>query len=89
MSWGEFSLRLCRNSLPHVLEESREMAELFAVRRPEQSRIAACGVRVEIAGSEDGQMEYFNHYCVVVEVIESLGTVYTFDSSSAQFMNLE
>ncbi len=88
VTWPGFFLELHRSELPHVLEESEEIAQQFASGRPEQDRISRCDSRVEIAGGDDPGMDYFNDYCVVVGEIEGLGTVYTFDQGSAEFMNL-
>ena len=83
-----FSLRIHRNSLPEVLEESAEIAANFASGKPEQAAIARCGVRFEIDADDDPSMDFFNDYCLIVEAIEGLGRVYTFDQASAEFMNL-
>ena len=43
---------------------------------------------IEIAGEDDPAMDHFNDYCYVVEAIEKLGAIYTFDCVSGSFMNL-
>lgn len=82
VAWPSFSIKLHRNELPHVLEESQEIAQEFAARRPELERIGQCRARVEIVGDEDPGMDRFNDYCFIVDAIEKLGTVYTFDQGS-------
>ena len=88
VAWPEFFLELGLSTAPHVLEESQEIALEFAKGRPEQDKIGRCHTRVELAGADDPGMDYFNDYCYVVEAIEKLGTVYTFDQGSCEFMNL-
>ena len=86
LRWPDFVLEIHHSALPHVLEESREIAELAPASH--RSRIAACRARLEIGGSDDPGMEFFNDFCHVVGALEELGTVYTFDQGSGEFMNL-
>ena len=88
IAWPGFSIELGRSDLPHVLEESQEIAQEFASGKPQQNRIAQCRERIELAGDDDPAMDHFNDYCSVVEAIESLGIVYTFDQGTGEFMNL-
>lgn len=66
----DWDLYVTVNSSPHVVEESEEMAEMFANQRPDKDEIAACGKRLEISSEEDEDMDYFNDY---IEIIEQLG----------------
>ncbi len=88
VKWPNFGIEIHLSDLPHVLEESREIAERFAKGRTEQERISQCFTRVEITGDEDPGMEYFNDYCYIISAIENIGIVYTFDQGSLQFMNI-
>jgi hypothetical protein len=88
IAWPEFAFELYHTDAPHVLQESRQIASECAARRPERERIAQCRERVELWGGDDLEMDYFNDYCFIVQAIESLARVYTFDQGSGEFMNL-
>ena len=88
VKWQGFALDVNRNSHASVSTESLEMAAKFAAGRPERKRIAMSTERIEIAGTDDPGMDYFNDFCLVLEAIEELGPVYTFDLGSGEFMNL-
>jgi hypothetical protein len=88
ITWPGFSFEVHRSQLPHVLEESKEIASQFADVRTEQPRIAQCNSRIELVGDDDPDMKYFNDYCYIVGAIEKLGIAYTFDQGSGEFMNL-
>jgi len=88
ISWPQFTFELGLSKLPHVIEESKEIADQFAKGLPQQDLIAQCFSRVELVGDDDPEMQYFNDYCYIVEAIEKLGTVFTFDQGSCKFMNL-
>ena len=66
----DWDLSINRNSKPHVIEESREMADKFAGQRPDKNEIASSGVRLEVSTDDDDNMDYFNDY---LEIIEKLG----------------
>ncbi len=88
ISWPGFTLELYHAKEWHVIEESAEIAAKYAKGKSKAEAIASCKERLEISGDDDPAMEHFNDYCYAVEAIEKLGAVYTFDSSSAPFMNL-
>ena len=88
IKWPGFALVVNRNTRPTALAESVDIAARFAAGRPEQEKIALCSVRIEISGDNDPGMDYSNDFCLILEAIEELGIVYTFDSGSGQFMNL-
>lgn len=67
----EWECFINRNSQPSVLEESKDMAKIFASKRLDKDEIAASGVRLEILTEDDNEeMEFFNDY---VEIVEQLG----------------
>ena len=88
VQWPDFNLELHLSSLPHVLEESGEMAGFLPESSVHREGVSSCRTRIEISGADDPGMSYFNDFCYVIEAIENLGKVYTFDQGSAQFMNL-
>lgn len=88
IEWPDFHLAIHRSDLPHVVKESAEIAREFAEGRPQRDAISRCAARFEMAGTDDWDMAYFTDYCLVVEGLERLGTVYTFDQSAAGFTNL-
>ncbi|NNF27041.1 MAG: hypothetical protein HKN73_07475 [Gemmatimonadetes bacterium] len=88
LQWPDFHLSIVRNDMPHVAMESAEIAHQFASGQRQREAISKCVVRFEIAGGDDWEMKYFTDFCLVVEGLERLGTVYTFDQGSAEFTNL-
>jgi hypothetical protein len=87
LSWPGFGLDVAINSNPSVLEESMEMANNFAP-EPLRGRISKCSSRIEISGTDDPAMDYFNDFCFVLEAIEGMGQVYTFDPGTGEFTNV-
>jgi hypothetical protein len=88
VSWPDFTLAIDRNALPHVVVESAEMAELLDPDHESRARVALCRERFEVSGTSDFDMEHFDAFCFVIAAMEDMGTVYTFDSGSGEFMNL-
>ena len=86
LRWADYVLQVNRESLPHVLEESAEIAERYAVARSDRERIAQCTCRFSTHGEDDRDMVYFNDYLFVGEAIARLGRVYRFDPSSCEFL---
>src|SRR4051794_32204474 len=60
MSIDDWNLYVDLNSKPYVLEESKDLARIFAADRADKDEIAACGIRLEISADEDEDMNYFN-----------------------------
>lgn len=85
LEWPDFHLEVCLNAAPHVAEEALEMALLASQER--KSEIEACKSRLEVSGSNDPEMNYFNDFCLVLQALESLGNVHTFDQGSGEFLN--
>lgn len=88
LSWPEFTLFISRNNAEHVLQESAEMAEMLPSGHPLRGRVAACEARYDLSADKDKNMDHFNFYIFVVEAIEKLGSIYTFDPYAAKFMNI-
>jgi hypothetical protein len=86
LRWPDYVLQVAREELPHVIEESAEIASRFGNAHPNQQRIAACRCRFSTSGDNDPDMMHFNDYLFVGEALERLGVVYRFDQSTAEFM---
>lgn len=87
IKWPSFELKATFSNEGHVLDESKDLSALVKESRLSE-KIARCSARFEIESSTDSEMNYFNDFCILVEVIERLGVVYCFDSSAGEFMNL-
>ena len=85
LRWDGYVLQVAREELPHVVEESTEIAEQFAGAHPANDRIAQCKCRFATSGDDDLDMMRFNDYLFVGEALERLGTVYRFDQSTCEF----
>jgi hypothetical protein len=88
LSWPDFSLFISRNDSEHVLQESAEMAGMLPPGHPMRGRVTACKARYELSANKDENMDHFNFYVFVVEAIEKMGSIYTFDPYQAKFMNI-
>lgn len=83
-----FSVNLSKEE--HVLAESEELvAEAKNTKGTDwETTISRCFQRVEMAGSPDPNMDFFNDSLYVLEAIEGMGKVYTFDPQQNEFVNL-
>ncbi len=86
LSWMSFTLAISRSALPHVLEESAEIAAHYAAGNPDADKIAACPVRFEVSATDDPDMRYFNDFLYVIQSVQKLGTAYAFDPVSGSFI---
>jgi hypothetical protein len=86
VQWADWSLRLYFEGEPHVLVESEEIAEHYAASHPERKTIAACKRRLSMSGDDDPNMDHFNDYVFVMEVLESFPGVYLFDPREGSFV---
>lgn len=83
-SW---SLRLYWEQSADVGTESQEIARLFAVARADQEKFASCDCRLTTAGDDDPNMDFFNDYAFVLEILNKLVDVYRFDPYDGKFVN--
>ncbi len=88
VEFSGFVLEVHRSSESHVVDESREIATGLQADQQLRDRVSSCTARIELAGGNDFDMVYFNDFCLVLEALEDLGRVYTFDQGSGEFMNL-
>ena len=85
LRWDGYVRQVAREELPHVVEESTEIANQFAGSHAAKDRIAQCKCRFVTSGDDDLDMIHFNDYLFVGEALERLGTVYRFDQSTCEF----
>lgn len=82
----EWEMIISLNNSPHVLAESKEMAEEFAAARPDKDEIAACDRRFEISTDADADMEYFNDYALMTERLGNLEGAKIWEGAQQEFM---
>jgi len=71
MSSGDWEMRLCLNLGPEVLEQSRAIEEKIGGDQDDIG-IVTCARRVEVSSdTPDPEMEHFNDYLSVIEVLKS------------------
>lgn len=87
VQWGDWSFHLGYESEPHVVIESEEIADHYAASHPEQKKIAACKRRLSMSGDDDPNMDHFNDYLFVMEILESFPGVYLFDPQDGAFVS--
>lgn len=83
---GTWTLRVRWENGPHVLAESKEIAELFAKERPDANVIATCNRRIVTAGDDDPAMTYFNEYAFVLEALQSIDGIFLFEPNDSTFI---
>jgi hypothetical protein len=71
---------------PHVLQESREIAERFGAQHPERAAIAAISCRFELSSGVKNAMDHFNDMIFICHAAESIGPVYIFDPRAKEFV---
>jgi len=86
LRWPGYLFEVARESVPHVLDESAEIAAKYGAAHPDRARIARCTKRFCTQADDDPDMEHFNDYLFVGEALARLGKVYRFDQSSCEFM---
>jgi hypothetical protein len=87
LHWTGYALMAVRQTAPHVLTESQEIADEFAQHHVARDRIARCAARFELSGGRDSEMAWFNDYMFVGEALARLGIVYRFEPDTAQFLD--
>lgn len=87
IKWKNWAFQIAYEDGPHVLEESREIAELHSANRPDESLIAACRRRMIVVGDPDPNMEHFNDYLFIEEVFLTLPGVILYDPQEKAFVD--
>lgn len=73
-----------KNCMPHVVEESKELAE-FA--KPEEREdISKSKCRLEVSSGPDIDMNYFNDFLFLIQSAETLGRIWAFNPADGEFM---
>jgi hypothetical protein len=85
--WTEWAFRIAYEADPNVLEESREIAERYGASRPDESLLAACRRRITVMGDADPNMDHFNDYLFIEEVLMKLPGVILFDPQEKAFID--
>jgi hypothetical protein len=70
---------------PHVLEESKEIAEQFAAAHPSRVAIGKAACRFELTSDDDPEMDHLNDMIFICQAAEAIGHVYIFDPQAGEF----
>lgn len=79
IKYDDWSLRIYWEENLDVLAEAQEIADRFAVNRSDKAVIASCNRRITTSGDPDPNMDHFNDFVHVIEVLESIEDTYIFD----------
>jgi hypothetical protein len=82
-----WNFRIDLNSEPYVIEESKDLADLFAKNRLDKNEIASSGIRLEISTDDDDEMDFFNYYVESLEQLEKLKGSKVWESAQQAFIN--
>lgn len=85
--WKGWAFRIAYEADPQVLEDSKEIAEHYGANRPDESLIAACRRRISVTGDADPNMDHFNDYLFIEEVLMKLPGVILFDPQEKAFVD--
>lgn len=77
---GDWTFTVYYAEAPHVLAESREIAEEYAVGRPDEDFIATCDRRFEVGWVPDPNMKYFNDWLLITHKVAALVDGVTLDA---------
>ena len=87
VSWGDWSIRAGISTEPEVAEECQELAETVGCGRPDQEAIRGCRRRIEVSADDDPNMDHFNDYCFIMELLEGIPGCLVFDPHEGKFTN--
>jgi len=85
ISFGQFRFYVDISCAPHVLVESKEMAQNYAKAHPARNRIATASCRYELSSDDDPEMKYFNDMVFLTEAANSLPGTFVFDPYAGEF----
>ena len=85
VQWDDWSFHLSYESEPYVVIESAEIADLYASTHPGKPQIAVCKQRICMSGDDDPNMDHFNDFLFIHEVLESFSCIYLFDPQEGAF----
>ena len=85
--FGKWKCYLWYNAKPHVLIESKEMADRFAKKRKDKNDIAKSAQRFEISSEADRKMDHFNDYLSVLEILGGHYKGKIWEDASQTFMD--
>jgi hypothetical protein len=81
-----WALRIHWEEEAGVVDEIKEFVYRKAANRPDQARIASFNRLVTTAADPDPNMDYFNDYVFVLEVLENFAGTYLFDPNNGTFI---
>jgi hypothetical protein len=81
-----WQLRVSYSNEPHVIIESQDIARIFAKERDDKDIIASCASRFEVSSDDDANIEYFNAYVFVLEVLETIDGAILIDTIGGSFL---
>lgn len=70
-----------------VIEESKDIAQNVGSHRADKQLIANCKSRIEVSADDDFDMDYFNDFMMLMEVISEKEKVVIFDYESGTFFD--
>jgi hypothetical protein len=82
-----WSFRLYLENKPHVIFESREMADKFAQNRPDKAVIVSCDRRLFLGCDPDPNMDFFNDYVIIVQILDEIEGAIVFDPNNGKFFD--
>jgi len=85
IQFSDWKIELHLADEPFVAEESMDIAEYFAD-CPRSAEIAQCTRRVEIGGDPDPNMDHFNDFVYLCQVLEKFQGVILFDPELGQLV---
>jgi hypothetical protein len=81
---GVWELRVSWQADLDVVVESKEIAQFATKGRSDKAIVESCNRRVTTAADPDPDMNYFNDYVYVLEILQALPDVYVFDNYSGK-----
>lgn len=79
-------LRVHWEDNPEFVAEANEYFKMCAVKHQDRDIISSCNRHISTAGDPDPQMDYFNDYIFVLEVLDKLENVFKFDPYDGRFL---
>jgi hypothetical protein len=84
---ASWTLSLFLNSSAYVRDEAKEIVQKFGCGRPDAEALATASRRIELISTDESpEMEHFNDFVYVVEVLQSFPGVAVFEPYMMQFL---
>jgi hypothetical protein len=85
IQFPDWKMQLHLADEPFIADEAKDLAEYFSD-CPRATEIAACKRRVEIGADPDPNMDHFNDFVFVCQMLEEFKGVILFDPQSGQLI---